>query len=81
MQFVMQVGARRPARLLAASPQEIGEKIVALREVGVARRALVRMACLAAGIFAIISALRRRLLGPRSVDLAGVVALSLVRVR
>ena len=81
MQFVMQVGARGAARLLAAPPHEFGEEIVAFREVGVARRALVRMARLAAGIFAIISALRRRLLGPRGVDLARVVALSLVRVR
>ena len=35
----------------------------------------------AARVFAIVTALRRRLLGPRGVDLAGVVAAALFRVR
>ena len=83
VQFVMQVGAGGAAHLLplllAAAPQELGEDVVALGEIGVALGAFVRMPR-AAGVFAIVAPLRRGLLGARGVDLAGVVAAPLVRV-
>src|SRR5271165_5207561 len=79
----MQVRARRAPRLLprllAAAAQELGEDVVALGKVGVAFGALVRVSR-AAGVLAIIAALRGRLFGPRGVDLAGVVAAALVRI-
>ena len=79
-QLVMEVRARRAPRLLAGPAQKIGEDVVALGEVGVAAGAFVRVAGRAC-IFAVISALGRRFLGPRGVDLAGVVAAALFRVR
>ena len=80
MKLVMEVRAWRAPRLLAGPAQEVGEEVVPLGEVGVAPLALVRMSG-AARIFAIVPALRRRFFGPRGVDLAGVVAASLFRVR
>ena len=80
MKLEVEVGAGRASRLLAAAPQEFGEQVVAFGEVGVALAALIGMTG-GARVFAIISLARRRLFGPRGVDLAGVVALSLVRIR
>ena len=77
--LVVQVRARPAPRLLGGAPQELGEHVVALGEVPVSAVSLVRMAALAR-IVAIISSVRRRLLRPRGVDLAGVEPPPLVRI-
>ncbi len=67
----MQVRARPAPRLFGGATQELGEHVVALGEVAVGRMALVGMAALA-GVVAIVARVRRRLLRPRGVNLAGV---------
>src|SRR5574337_1378884 len=75
----MQVRAGPPSGLLAAAAQQFGDEVVALGEVGVAGLALVGVSR-AARVFAIVAALRRRLLSARGVDLPRVVAPALVWV-
>ena len=76
----MQVRARPTPSLLGAAAQQFRDQIVALREVPVSFLAPVRMAALG-GVVAIIAGVGGRLLGARGVDLAGVEAPPLLRVR
>ena len=76
----MEVGARPAARLFAAAAQQLRKKVVAFREVGVARAVFVRM-IRAARVLTVVPPLRRGFFGSRGVDLSSVVAAALLRVR